>query len=131
MARGLKKIIEELELRRCTAMRDGSLQTLDTLLDKDLHFGHANGEVDSKSLYLVKVAQGRIVYRSIEWTEQKVKPLGTDYALVTGRMISNVIVNGFAKRLDNRVLAVWLRQDGAWRLRAFQSTPLPQELPQS
>jgi Domain of unknown function (DUF4440) len=112
----------EAEGRRCTAMLNADIQALEHLLDARLHFSHANGAVDDKVQYLAKMAGGRIVYRAIDWSEQSVLSLGSTVVLA-GRMSTQVVVNGVAKHLNNRVLSVWVL-DGAWRLLAFQSTPL-------
>jgi hypothetical protein len=96
------------------------------LLDTGLYFSHANGAVDDKSVYLHKMGEGRIVYRSISWSEQAVAVLpGDRAAILTGRMVTEVSVNGVEKRLDNRVMSVWVEAEGQWYMRAFQSTPLP------
>ena len=97
-------------------------QALDVLLDPRLHFSHATGAVDDKAAYLAKMSAVRISYISIDWAEQKVVCMEKS-ALLTGRMSSLVRVEGVEKRLENRVLAVW-DWDGAWKLVAFQSTPL-------
>jgi len=114
----------EAEKRRCAAMLGGDLEALGAVLDAELHFSHATGAVDDKKAYLEKMAAGRIEYLAIDWSDEAVHALGSDAALLTGRMTSQVNVEGAAKRLDNRVLAAWVRTQGAWRLRAFQSTPL-------
>lgn len=114
------------EQRRCAAMRDADLAALDAVLHPELYFSHANGAVDDKSVYLGKMAEGRIVYRGINWSEQAVVTLpGDRAAMLTGRMLTEVSVNGVEKRLDNRVMSIWVEAGGQWRLRAFQSTPLP------
>lgn len=112
----------EAESRRCAAMLAGDTETLDHLLDPRLHFSHASGAVDDKENYLAKIAAGRIGYVAIDWSEQKIIPLG-EAALLAGRMTTLVRVDGVEKRLENRVLTVWAL-DGGWRLVAFQSTPL-------
>lgn len=113
------------EQRRCTAMLNNAAPDLDAVLDPRLAFHHSNGAVDDKAAYLVKMAAGRIEYVSIDWSEDQVVPLGQDAALLTGRMLTVVRVEGLEKRLDNRVLEGWSRKDGNWRLVAFQSTPIP------
>lgn len=114
------------EQRRCAAMCGADLRALDDVLDAGLYFSHATGAVDDKAAYLKKMGEGRIVYRSIDWSEQVVALLpGEGAAVLTGRMITAVSVNGVEKRLDNRVMTIWVEAGGQWRLRAFQSTPLP------
>ena len=44
--------------------------------------------------------------------------------MLTGRMNTDVEVEGVVKQLRNRVITVWGRSGGAWRMIAFQSTPL-------
>lgn len=112
------------EKSRCAAMLANDAAALDALLDPRLSFSHATGQVDDKAAYLAKMAAGRIDYLSIEWSEDRVIGLAPDAALLTGRMTSDVRVEGIEKRLDNRVLAAWSLGDGGWRIVAFQSTPL-------
>ena len=114
----------DAEKRRCAAMLANDTAALDALLDPRLSFSHATGQVDDKPAYMAKMAAGRIDYVSIDWSEDRVIPLAADAALLTGRMTSNVTVEGTPKRLDNRVLAAWSLSDGTWRIVAFQSTPL-------
>ena len=116
--------VQAAERARCAAMLANDAAALDALLDPRLLFSHATGQVDDKAVYRAKMAAGRIDYVSIDWSEDHVTPLGEDAALMTGRMTSQVRVEGVAKQLDNRVLAAWARAADGWRLVAFQSTPL-------
>ena len=112
------------EKRRCDAMLAADNAALEALLDPRLHFSHATGAVDGKAALLAKMAAGRIQYIGIAWDEEKVTPLAADAALLTGRMTTDVRVEGVDKRLNNRVMTVWRRTGDDWRLIAFQSTPL-------
>lgn len=112
------------EQKRCTAMLANDITVLDALLDPRLSFTHATGQVDDKAAYMKKMAAGRVTYLSIDWSEERVIELSPGAALLTGRMVSQVTVEGVEKRLDNRVLTAWVRDEGNWRLVAFQSTPL-------
>lgn len=123
MTETIPAAIHAAEKRRCAAMLANDAAALDALLDPRLSFSHATGAVDDKAAYLAKMAAGRIDYLSIDWSEDQVTLLGDAAALLTGRMTSQVRVEGVEKRLDNRVIAVWVL-DGDWRMLAFQSTPL-------
>jgi hypothetical protein len=112
------------EERRCAAMLDNDADALEALIDPRLSFSHATGQVDDKPAYLAKMAAGRITYLAIHWSGKQVIMLGSDVALLTGQMTSEVTVEGVEKRLDNRVLAVWTKTGSTWRLTAFQPTPL-------
>jgi len=117
--------ITKAEARRCAAMLAGDARALEAVLDPCLQFHHSNGNVDDRAAFMAKIAAGRIVYAGIAWEEERVESLGEHVALLTGKMITDVKVEGVDKRLLNRVMTVWLRTDGIWRLTAFQSTPLP------
>jgi ketosteroid isomerase-like protein len=116
--------VRAAEQARRAAMLTNDVAALDALLDPRLLFNHATGQVDDKPAYLAKMGAGRITYQSIDWSEERITELSPDAALLTGRMVSNVTVEGVEKRLDNRVLAAWVRHGACWRLAAFQSTPL-------
>jgi len=124
MSEDLEAAIRAAEQKRCKAMLANDNAALDALLDPRLQFSHATGAVDGKDAYLAKMAAGRIQYVGVAWSEDSVTPLAEDAAMLTGRMTTDVRVDGLDKRLDNRVITVWCKGDGAWRLVAFQSTPL-------
>jgi len=54
-----------------------------------------------------------------------IKVIGS-IALVFGEMHANITAGGVRKILHNKVLAVWERHDGDWKLLAYQPTPIPQ-----
>jgi len=112
------------EQRRCDAMRANDPAALDAILDERLHFSHATGVVDDKPAFLAKMAAGRIQYVGIAWSEEKVTEVALEVALLTGRMNTDVRVEGEVKALRNRVITVWSKAGGEWRMVAFQSTPL-------
>jgi hypothetical protein len=124
MSDSLDTEIKAAEARRCAAMVANDPAALADVLDDRLQFHHATGAVDDKAAFLAKMAAGRIVYQGIVWSEEKVLALGNDAALLTGRMTTEVKVEGTAKQLNNRVMTVWSRAGASWRLLAFQSTPL-------
>lgn len=126
MSVDIRPAILEMEQRRCAAMLSNDTRMLEQLLDTRLRFHHATGVVDDKPAYLTKMAAGRIAYVSISWTEEVVTELGKDAAVLTGRMATNVRVDGTEKHLDNRVCEVWSAQSGTWQLVVFQSTPVIQ-----
>ncbi len=124
MTDSLANAILAAEARRCAAMIAGDPEALTAALSPALQFHHATGAVDDRTALLAKMAAGRIVYVGITLAEERVSALGPDSALFTGRMTTDVRVEGVDKRLNNRVMTVWTREDGDWRLLAFQSTPI-------
>ena len=124
MGENLEAALRAAEQRRCAAMLANDNAALDAVLDPRLQFHHATGAVDGKDAYLAKMAAGRIQYMAIDWAEERVIDLADNAALLTGRMTTDVRVDGVDKRLNNRVMTAWSLADGNWRMVAFQSTPL-------
>lgn len=124
MADDIAAAVRTAEQRRCAAMLANDVAALGALLDPRLQFHHATGAVDGKDAYLAKMAAGRIEYVAIRWDEELVTPLAAEAALLTGRMTTDVRVEGVGKRLNNRVTTAWARYGEEWRLVAFQSTPI-------
>ena len=124
MGNDVLEAVTKAEQARCAAMLANDSEALSALLDPDLEFCHATGAVDDRAGFLAKMAAGRIRYLAIDWPERRVTALGGNAALMTGRMTTDVEVEGIKKSLRNSVTTVWRCAEGAWRLRAFQSTPV-------
>ncbi|MDF8357652.1 nuclear transport factor 2 family protein [Ensifer adhaerens] len=112
--------IEQFENDRYRAMLEKDIRRLDELLDERLRYIHSNGVVDSKESYLSGLRDGVWDYREIVRKDQRITPLDGS-ALVFNHLMIDLVVNGAAKKVDSRALAVWTLSDGKWRLVAIQS----------
>jgi hypothetical protein len=124
MSDAITTAIKAAEQQRCAAMLANDNAALAGLLDPRLQFYHATGAVDDREAYLAKMAAGRIQYVGICWSDGNVVALADNAAVLTGRMKTDVRVDGVDKALINRVTAVWALNDGAWQMVVFQSTPM-------
>ena len=124
MSADISIAIKAAEKARCAAMLENDNAALSALLDPRLQFHHATGAVDDKDAYMAKMAAGRIEYVGISWSEDNVITLADNAAVLTGRMNTDVRVEGVDKALVNRVTAVWSLNGGAWQMLVFQSTPI-------
>ena len=105
--------IKALEDRRYRAMLAGDMAVLDELCSDDLIYTHSKADYDDKRSYLHKVGTRYFTY--LEITHPADRILVVDgAALVTGRMTAKVSVAGTIVHVDNRYLAVWVRE--RWRL---------------
>jgi ketosteroid isomerase-like protein len=119
------KQVSALEARRYQALTDGDLGTLDELFSADLVYTHSDATADSKQSYLDRLANGYFRYGPLEHPEHGIVVRG-DCALVFHDMRGEVLIDGQTKRvLNSRSLAVWVREDGDWRLLAFHPTKYP------
>ena len=116
--------ISALEGRRYQAVTAGDGATLDELFAADLVYTHSDATADSKQSYLEKLASGHFKYGPISHPETSIVVHG-DCALVFGDMRGEVQIAGSVRVLNSRSLAVWVRENGDWRLLAFQPTKYP------
>jgi hypothetical protein len=124
MSDAITTAIKATEQQRCAAMLANDNKALAGLIDPRLQFHHATGAVDDRDDYLAKMAAGRIQYVGISWSEENVIALADNAAVLTGRMNTDVRVEGVDKALVNRVTTVWSLNDGTWQIVVFQSTPI-------
>jgi hypothetical protein len=121
--RQLSTKIKALEDRRYSAMLAGDTAVLDELCSDDLIYTHSKADYDDKRSYLHKVGSRYFTY--LEITHPADRILVVDgAALVIGRMTAKVMVAGTIVHVDDRYLAVWVREDGAWKFVAYQPTPI-------
>src|SRR5277367_2573652 len=116
--------IKTLEDRRYQAMLDADIAVLDALCSDDLIYTHSKGDHDDKQSYLHKVGSRHFTYLEITHPADRILVVHSA-ALVTGRMTARVSVAGRGTvHVDNRCLAVWVREHGAWKFVAYQPTPI-------
>ncbi|GAA4427716.1 nuclear transport factor 2 family protein [Actinokineospora soli] len=119
-----KAEILELETRRYRAVVDAEFDAFRALCHPDLVYTHSDGSRDSVESYLAKCASGHYVYHRVDHPVDDVVLTG-DTAVVVGQMNASITAGGTRKELANNAIAVWVRDDGAWRLLAYQPTPRP------
>ncbi|MGO8887898.1 MAG: nuclear transport factor 2 family protein [Streptosporangiaceae bacterium] len=112
------------EDQRYAAMLAGDTSALAQLLSDRLTYVHSSALLDTRQSLLAKISGRSIVYSAVDHPVRQIVVL-CDAVLVTGEMHASVLVDGEPRRVDSSVLAVWAAEDGAWRLAAFQATPLP------
>jgi ketosteroid isomerase-like protein len=115
--------IKALEDRRYRAMLAGDVAALDELCSDDLIYTHSKADSDDKRSYLRKVGTRYFTYLEITHPADRILVV-EGAALVTGRMTAKVFVEGAVVHVDNRYLAVWVREHGVWKFIAYQPTPI-------
>ena len=115
--------IARLEDERYATMVAKDVDALARLLHDDLVYMHSSGVADTKASYIAGIRDGVWDYRKIERGDQTVR-MHAGVALVFNRLMIDIAVRGVAKLLNNRALAVWVRDGSSWQLIAVQSGPI-------
>ncbi len=91
----------------------------------NLLYVHSTGVVEDREQLIASIAGRKLQYLAIEPSARRVVLQGADAAFVHG--VAHIKARAGDKPLEfsARYLAVYARQDAAWRLRAWQSLRLP------
>jgi len=116
--------IVAVEARRQRALLDVDADELASVLDDTLVHIHAPGVVQTKD-QLLKHLVTRAAYRGMERNELRIRMIGDDVAIMTGRLTNRLgSPDGTERIVAGPVTQVLIRGDGAqWRFVSFQMTP--------
>jgi len=114
--------IRALERDRFRAMVDGDGEALDVLLSDNVFYVHTNGKRETKRQFIDSIAAGRRRYRQIEIQSQDVLTVGDDICVVAGRVLIEMETNNGGLVFPIVYTAVQAREQGLWRLLAWQAT---------
>ena len=108
--------VEKLKL----AMISGVREELESIVDDSLSYGHSGGAVEGKAEFVEKIASGKSDFVSIDITDQTISINGKT-AIV--RHLLNAVTNdnGKAGVVKLKVLLVFLREQGQWKMLARQA----------
>lgn len=110
---------------RFAAMVAGDADGMRRAFAEDLAYVHSTGNVQGRDELAAAIAGGQLRYLALEPLERKVVFLGPDSAYVLGR--GHIRARTAVQEADfqGRYLAIYGRNGGNWRLRAWQSLRLP------
>ncbi len=115
--------IRQAEKQWAEAVVARDFTALEKILAPGLIYAHSTGVIETKEEYLGKLRSGRQRYDAIEHEKTTVKVYG-DAAVAH----SIVVMKGESagEPFDSRLMMMhfWVKQDGAWRLAAHQTTSL-------
>lgn len=109
-------------LRKAMLAGDGA--ALKSLTAAQLTYGHSNGRLEDKAAF-VESLDGKNAFKSLDLSDQTVQIVG-DTAIVRHTFDAvNNLPDGKTSTAHIKVLQVWIREGGSWKLLARQSAPLP------
>lgn len=105
------------------AMVDGDKAALENLATEQLSYGHSGGHIDDKKEFVSKLTGGGSDFVSIDLTEQTVSVSGKT-AIVRHILKAKTNDNGKPAEVNLRVILVWQKQGGQWKLLARQAVKI-------
>jgi len=110
--------------RRTAATRNADIGSLAMVLDDDVMYGHSNGVVDTKASYLEALSSGRLRYRTLDTTIDRVVEFDATVVL-HGSMTATIEAEGRTLQIEAVYLSVWRRAVDGCTMVAFQSARPP------
>ncbi|CAG9182807.1 nuclear transport factor 2 family protein [Cupriavidus pampae] len=102
------------------AMVDPDQATLSGLVADSLSYGHSGGRLDTKSSFIGDLLDKKSDFVSIAITDQTVSVSG-DVAVVRHTLSGETLDSGKQGTVLLKVLQVWQKQGGHWKLLARQA----------
>ncbi len=118
------KTIEERDDQRLKATLARDIDTVESLMGATMRYVHGSGADEDRTLYLQRLRDGYYRYHALEPKRREYRRFG-DVVLVHGDVRIKVTVNANDRDFVSRYLQVWANEGGAWKMVAWESTPLP------
>lgn len=111
----INSIIEGLERKLFSAIKNGDLETLDALLHQDLIFNLPTGESISKVADLETYRSGKLVIKNITASDQIINVI-EDVAVVAVTIKLEADFDGHSANGNYRYLRIWKKFEDGWKI---------------
>lgn len=105
------------------AMIDGNGNELDKIVSAKLSYGHSSGVIDNKKDFVEKLTSGKSDFVSIVLTEQTIS-ISKKLAIVRHILKAKTNDSGNPGEAYLKVLLIWEKQHGNWKLLARQAVKI-------
>lgn len=120
---GQGEVAKTVEALRA-AMLAGDGAALKALTMEQLTYGHSNSRLEDKAAFVASL-DGKNAFKSIDLSDHTIQIVGdTAIARHTFDAVNN-LPDGKTSTAHIKVLQVWKKDGGAWKLLARQAAPLP------
>lgn len=114
---GLKNAMQQLD----KALLQKDEKALETVLHKEVSYGHSNGWIQNKNDILNDFTSGKLIYNKIENNSSAIVAISKKYATVKTNTNAEGMVNGTAFNLKLHIMQFWIKTKKGWQLIARQS----------
>ena len=102
------------------AMFDVDQSKLESLVSDQLSYGHSSGVIDDKKTFVDKIVTGKSDFVSIDLSEQTIT-VSDKTAIVRHLFKAKTNDGGKPGEVQLRIMLVWQKQKGGWKLLARQA----------
>ena len=113
--------VEQLRI----GMVDGNKALLEKLTDEKLSYGHSGGHIDDKKEFVDKLTNGSSDFVTIDLSEQTIS-ISDKVAIVRHTLNAKTNDGGKPAEVHLKVLLIWQKGKGGWKLLARQAIKLTQ-----
>jgi ketosteroid isomerase-like protein len=106
------------------AMIDADKATLQSLVLDKLSYGHSSGTIDTRDVFVEKIVTGQSDFVTIDLTEQTIS-VSDKTAIVRHTLSASTNDGGKPGAVKLKVMLVWQKTKGGWKLLARQAVKLP------
>lgn len=116
--------IKAADARWAAALKAKDTAALEQMYTPELIYAHASGKVEDKTEYLARLKAGKQRYDAVNFESTRIVVYG-DSAL-SHSVVRTIGVNDRGPFNDHVLMMhMWVKQKGAWRLAAHQTTKIP------
>ena len=115
-----QKLVSEAVERLNKAMIDADQTILKEITSDSLSYGHSDGRVESKNDFVESLRSGKSDFITISLSEQTIS-ISHDNAIVRHVLNGTTNDNGKPGTVRLKVLQVWQKEKGKWKLLARQA----------
>ena len=105
------------------AMISGERSALENIASDSLSYGHSGGKVETKAEFVEAIASGKSDFVTIDLSEQTVS-VTNNVAVVRHVLSATTNDSGKPGTVKIKVLLVWAKEKGQWKLLARQAVKL-------
>ena len=106
------------------AMVDADKAMLEKLTDTHLSYGHSGGNLEDQATFVKQIVSGHSDFVTMDLTEQTITIVGNT-AIVRHKLAADTNDNGKPGNVHLRILLVWQKEGGEWKLLARQAVKEP------
>ena len=125
LAQNAEEQVKQADRRWAEATIKMDIPTLEQLLADDLTYSHSSGRTETKAEFLNATKTQSLKYEAVDAQEVKVRVRGNMAVLNSLTNLTVRPAGGQSNTFRARILRVYVRDKGAWRLFAHQSTRMP------